>query len=110
MIVPTILERWNQGSAVTYDIYSRLLKDRILFVGGFEGQIETAPQRVDLGGDHGRLGRISQGQSVAEDEDVGAGVVEVAGDAIRSGLWCDAMGHRCVRSGGLFAARRGRFG
>ena len=37
MIVPTILERWNQGSAVTYDIYSRLLKDRILFVGGFGG-------------------------------------------------------------------------
>ncbi len=41
MIVPTILERWNQGSAVTYDIYSRLLKDRILFVGGFEGQVDT---------------------------------------------------------------------
>ena len=37
MIVPTILERWNQGAAVTYDIYSRLLKDRILFVGGMEG-------------------------------------------------------------------------
>jgi len=41
MIVPTILERWNQGAAVTYDIYSRLLKDRILFVGGFEGQVDT---------------------------------------------------------------------
>lgn len=41
MIVPTILERWNQGSAVTYDIYSRLLRDRILFVGGFEGQVDT---------------------------------------------------------------------
>jgi ATP-dependent Clp protease protease subunit len=41
MIVPTILERWNQGSAVTYDIYSRLLKDRILFVGGFGGQVDT---------------------------------------------------------------------
>jgi len=41
MIVPTILERWNQGSAVTYDIYSRLLKDRILFIGGFEGQVDT---------------------------------------------------------------------
>ena len=34
MIVPTILERWNQGAAVTYDIYSRLLKDRIIFLGG----------------------------------------------------------------------------
>jgi ATP-dependent Clp protease, protease subunit len=41
MIVPTILERWNQGSAVTYDIYSRLLKDRILFVGGYGGQVDT---------------------------------------------------------------------
>jgi len=41
MIVPTILERWNQGAAVTYDIYSRLLRDRILFVGGFEGQVDT---------------------------------------------------------------------
>ena len=41
MIVPTILERWNQGAAVTYDIYSRLLKDRILFIGGFEGQVDT---------------------------------------------------------------------
>ena len=34
MIIPTILERWNQGSAVGYDIFSRLLKDRIIFVGG----------------------------------------------------------------------------
>jgi ATP-dependent Clp protease, protease subunit len=41
MIVPTILERWNQGAAVTYDIYSRLLKDRILFIGGFGGQVDT---------------------------------------------------------------------
>jgi len=41
MIVPTILERWNQGAAVTYDIFSRLLKDRILFVGGFGGQVDT---------------------------------------------------------------------
>src|SRR5213075_3097030 len=41
MIVPTILERWNQGAAVTYDIYSRLLKDRILFVGGYGGQVDT---------------------------------------------------------------------
>jgi ATP-dependent Clp protease protease subunit len=35
------LERWNQGAAVTYDIFSRLLKDRILFVGGFGGQVDT---------------------------------------------------------------------
>ncbi len=41
MIVPTILERWNQGAAIGYDIYSRLLKDRIIFVGGQEGIVTT---------------------------------------------------------------------
>ncbi|OGS01014.1 MAG: ATP-dependent Clp protease proteolytic subunit [Elusimicrobia bacterium RIFCSPLOWO2_12_FULL_59_9] len=41
MIVPTILERWNQGTAVGYDIFSRLLKDRIIFIGGQEGAIVT---------------------------------------------------------------------
>ncbi|MFA6028873.1 MAG: ATP-dependent Clp protease proteolytic subunit [Elusimicrobiota bacterium] len=41
MIIPTILERWNQGSAIGYDIYSRLLKDRIIFVGGEEGAVTT---------------------------------------------------------------------
>lgn len=41
MIIPTILERWTQGSAIGYDIFSRLLKDRIIFVGGYEGVITT---------------------------------------------------------------------
>ncbi|MFA5138981.1 MAG: ATP-dependent Clp protease proteolytic subunit [Elusimicrobiota bacterium] len=41
MIIPTILERWNQGAAIGYDIYSRLLKDRIIFVGGWEGVVTT---------------------------------------------------------------------
>lgn len=40
-IVPTIIERWNQGAAVGYDIFSRLLKDRIIFVGGYGGTITT---------------------------------------------------------------------
>jgi ATP-dependent Clp protease protease subunit len=40
-IIPTIIERWNQGAAVGYDIYSRLLKDRIIFIGGFGGAIDT---------------------------------------------------------------------
>ena len=40
-LVPTIIERWNQGAAVGYDIFSRLLKDRIIFVGGYEGQVTT---------------------------------------------------------------------
>jgi ATP-dependent Clp protease, protease subunit len=40
-MVPTVIERWNQGAAVGYDIFSRLLKDRIIFVGGYEGQVST---------------------------------------------------------------------
>ena len=40
-LVPTIIERWNQGAAVGYDIFSRLLKDRIIFVGGYEGTVTT---------------------------------------------------------------------
>lgn len=40
-LVPTIIERWNQGGAVGYDIFSRLLKDRIIFVGGYEGAVTT---------------------------------------------------------------------
>ena len=39
MIIPSIIERWNQGSVVGYDIYSRLLKDRIIFIGGFGGAV-----------------------------------------------------------------------
>jgi len=40
-IIPTIIERWNQGAAVGYDIYSRLLRDRIIFVGGYGGAVTT---------------------------------------------------------------------
>jgi ATP-dependent Clp protease protease subunit len=40
-IIPTVIERWSQGAAVTYDLYSRLLKDRIIFVGGHGGAIAT---------------------------------------------------------------------
>src|SRR5512137_1345802 len=38
-VIPTIIERWNQGAAVGYDIFSRLLKDRIIFVGGYGGAV-----------------------------------------------------------------------
>ncbi|MFH1784578.1 MAG: ATP-dependent Clp protease proteolytic subunit [bacterium] len=40
-VIPTIIERWNQGAAVGYDLYSRLLKDRIIFVGGWGGAVYT---------------------------------------------------------------------
>jgi ATP-dependent Clp protease protease subunit len=41
MFIPTILERWSQGAAISYDIFSRLLKDRIVFAGGSEGAVTT---------------------------------------------------------------------
>lgn len=41
MIVPSIIERWNQGAVVGYDIFSRLLRDRIIFIGGFGGAVTT---------------------------------------------------------------------
>ena len=42
MLVPTIIEKWNQGAMVGYDIYSRLLRVRIIFVGDPEGAVTTA--------------------------------------------------------------------
>ena len=33
MVIPTVIENTNRGERV-YDIYSRLLKDRIIFIGG----------------------------------------------------------------------------
>jgi len=41
MMIPTILERWTGGAAVGYDIFSRLLKERIIFAGGSEGVVTT---------------------------------------------------------------------
>ncbi|MEK7744701.1 MAG: ATP-dependent Clp protease proteolytic subunit [Elusimicrobiota bacterium] len=41
MIIPQVIERANQGAMVGYDIYSRLLRDRIIFVGGYEGEVTT---------------------------------------------------------------------
>ncbi len=40
-IIPTIIERWNQGAAVGYDIYSRLLRERIIFIGGWQGAVDV---------------------------------------------------------------------
>ena len=40
-ILPTVLERWTQGSATSTDIFSRLLQERIVFVGGDGGAVTT---------------------------------------------------------------------
>ncbi|MDR2066957.1 MAG: ATP-dependent Clp protease proteolytic subunit [Endomicrobium sp.] len=45
-VMPTVIERWSQGSAVTYDLYSRLLRDRIIFVGGYDGSIATESANI----------------------------------------------------------------
>jgi len=44
--LPQVLEKSNQSSLVGYDIYSRLLKDRIIFVGGHDGEITTDSANV----------------------------------------------------------------
>ena len=45
-VIPQVIERSNQTSLVGYDIYSRLLKDRIIFVGGYEGEMTTDSANV----------------------------------------------------------------
>src|SRR5258708_4554414 len=45
-LIPQVIERATQGSVVGYDIYSRLLKDRIIFVGGYEGAVTTDSANV----------------------------------------------------------------
>ena len=32
-LIPQVIERATQGSVIGYDIYSRLLKDRVVFIG-----------------------------------------------------------------------------
>ncbi|MDD2773812.1 MAG: ATP-dependent Clp protease proteolytic subunit [Elusimicrobiales bacterium] len=45
MIVPTVIEKTN-GAMVGYDIFSRLLKDRIVFIGGDDGAVDTASANI----------------------------------------------------------------
>jgi len=45
-LIPQVIERSTQSSVVGYDIYSRLLKDRIIFVGGYEGEVTTDSANV----------------------------------------------------------------
>lgn len=46
MIIPQVVEKWTQGSMISYDIFSRLLRDRIIFVGGTEGEVSTASANI----------------------------------------------------------------
>jgi ATP-dependent Clp protease protease subunit len=38
--IPTVIDK-SGNTSVGYDIYSRLLKDRVIFVGGHEGSVTT---------------------------------------------------------------------
>src|SRR3954465_8811079 len=38
-LIPTIIEHSNQGSTQSYDLYSKLFKERVLFVGDYEGAL-----------------------------------------------------------------------
>lgn len=40
MVIPYILEKSNQN-LTAYDLYSRLLKDRIVFFGSYDGEVST---------------------------------------------------------------------
>lgn len=46
LLIPQVIERSNDTSVVGYDIYSRLLRDRIIFVGGYEGEVTTDSANV----------------------------------------------------------------
>ena len=45
MIIPTVIEK-TQGAMVGYDLFSRLLRDRIIFVGGYDGGVDTATANI----------------------------------------------------------------
>lgn len=41
MLVPTIIEHSNMGATQSYDIYSKLFKERVVFIGDYEGAVTT---------------------------------------------------------------------
>jgi ATP-dependent Clp protease protease subunit len=45
-IIPTIIERSASGGQTGYDVYSRLLKDRIIFVGSSDGSVTTESANI----------------------------------------------------------------
>lgn len=45
-IIPTVIDRGPQGAGVAYDLYSRLLKERIVFAGGHGGVVTTEAANI----------------------------------------------------------------
>lgn len=46
MLIPTIIEHTNQGATQSYDLYSKLFKERVLFVGDYEGAVTTDSSNI----------------------------------------------------------------
>lgn len=46
MLIPQVLEKAPAGAMISYDIFSRLLKDRIIFLGDMEGVVTTPSANV----------------------------------------------------------------
>lgn len=40
-LIPTVTEKWSGGSMISADIFSRLLKERIIFLGDSDGVVTT---------------------------------------------------------------------
>jgi ATP-dependent Clp protease, protease subunit len=41
MLIPTVIEHQNQGATQSYDLYSKLFKERVVFIGDYEGAVTT---------------------------------------------------------------------
>jgi len=46
MLIPTVIEHSNQGATMSYDLYSKLFKERILFIGDYEGALTVDSANV----------------------------------------------------------------
>ncbi len=46
MLIPTVIEHQNQGSTMSYDLYSKLFKERVLFIGDYEGALTVDSANV----------------------------------------------------------------
>lgn len=46
MIIPQVIERAPAGALISFDIFSRLLRDRIIFISDMEGVVTTASANI----------------------------------------------------------------
>lgn len=46
MIIPSVVEKAPAGSIMSYDLFSRLMQERILFLGGLDGEVNSASATI----------------------------------------------------------------